>query len=367
MRPVLVALPSKLLFAVALLLAVVTFVRDRRRRQLASRAGTKLRPSSSPLYFLGAAWLILGLRGGGFVPSGAALSRPWAPLPIYAYGVMLGTSMVVGWFLSMRLARQDGVRQEDAAAIFLWSAVWSIIGARLLYVVVQRDHFDGVFEMFLLQKGGLVAYGGMIGGFLASWWGCHRRGIPLLQWADVAAPAVVLGTGITRFGCLMFGCDFGRRTQVPWAIQFPQDSPAWDKHVQSFHLPADAVASFPVHPTQLYEAAAGFALFGLLMLLRRKRTFSGQVFLAWVLGYGLLRPLIEVFRDDDQRGNVGPLSTSQAIGLLSVALGCGLLIALVRRHRADPRALRYWERATAGATGFAPGAATAAETVRRGG
>ena len=59
------------------------------------------------------------------------------------------------------------------------------------------------------------------------------------------------------------------------------------------------------------------------MLIRRYRTFSGQVFLGWVLGYGILRPLIEVLRDDDQRGNVGPLSTSQFIGIVSVVLGLG--------------------------------------------
>ena len=81
----------------------------------------------------------------------------------------------------------------------------------------------------------------------------------------------------------------------------------------------------------------GLSLFGLLMLIRRYRTFSGQVFLGWVLGYGILRPLIEIVRDDDQRGNVGPLSTSQFIGIVSVVLGLGLLVALVRRYRRNPR------------------------------
>jgi phosphatidylglycerol:prolipoprotein diacylglycerol transferase len=189
----------------------------------------------------------------------------------------------------------------------------------------------------------------MIGGFLASWWCCHRRGIPLLHWADVSAPSVVLGTGITRIGCLLYGCDFGRRTDVPWAITFPAGRPAWEKHVELFGLPSTAARSFPVHPTQLYEALAGFALFSLLMLVRRRRAFSGQVFLTWVLGYGVLRPLIEVFRDDDQRGSVGALSTSQFIGLASFALGATLLVALWRKHRADPAALRYWETAVAGA------------------
>jgi prolipoprotein diacylglyceryltransferase len=67
------------------------------------------------------------------------------------------------------------------------------------------------------------------------------------------------------------------------------------------------------------------------------------VFLAWVFGYGIMRPLIEIVRDDDQRGNVGVLSTSQFIGIISVVAGLGLLIALVRKYRRDPVASRLWE------------------------
>ncbi len=79
------------------------------------------------------------------------------------------------------------------------------------------------------------------------------------------------------------------------------------------------------------------------MLLRRYRRFSGQVFLGWVLGYGILRPLIEIVRDDDQRGNIGPFSTSQFIGIISVVLGLALLVSLWRRYRRDPASLRLWQ------------------------
>jgi prolipoprotein diacylglyceryltransferase len=73
------------------------------------------------------------------------------------------------------------------------------------------------------------------------------------------------------------------------------------------------------------------------------RKFSGEVFLGWVIGYGLLRSLIEVYRGDADRGWVGPLSTSQFIGLLSVVAGVALLLALLKKHRADPSSLRFWE------------------------
>jgi phosphatidylglycerol:prolipoprotein diacylglycerol transferase len=185
----------------------------------------------------------------------------------------------------------------------------------------------------------------MIGGFLASWYNCRKAGIPLLRWADVAAPSVVLGTAITRIGCLLFGCDYGKRSDLPWAIHFPKDSPAWKDHVTNpaINLSRDAVQSLGVHPTQLYEMLAGLFLFGLLMFLRRVRRFSGMPFLGWVIGYGILRPIIEMYRDDDQRGSVGPLSTSQFIGITSVVLGVVLLVFLLRRYRQDPQSLRLWE------------------------
>jgi phosphatidylglycerol:prolipoprotein diacylglycerol transferase len=141
---------------------------------------------------------------------------------------------------------------------------------------------------------------------------------------------------------LLFGCDYGKRSDLAWAIRFPKDAPAWKDHVSLHLLSPDAAWSLPVHPTQLYEVLTGLSIFGLLMLLRRVRKFSGEVFLGWVLGYGILRPIIEIYRGDDDRGSVGGLSTSQFIGMGSVVAGIGLLIFLIKRYQADPAAQRLW-------------------------
>src|SRR5687768_14142947 len=100
-----------------------TFAHD-----LVQRRKDRERPlSSTPVYLLLAAWALMGLRGGSWIPSGELASKPWLPVPIFSYGVMLGTSMIIGWFLAMRLAKQDGIPQEQAGAIYMWTAVWSII------------------------------------------------------------------------------------------------------------------------------------------------------------------------------------------------------------------------------------------------
>src|SRR4051794_12407902 len=165
MRPILVAIPSKWLFVVAVVLGVVSLVRELLNR----RANPKAQLSSTPLYLLGGAVALMGFRGGSVIPSKALFAADWLPVPIYAYGVMLGTAMIVGWFLAMRLCKEDGIPQEQAGAIYMWTAVWSIVGARILFAITENAQFKGNFlGIFKVWEGGLVAYGGMIGGFLAS-------------------------------------------------------------------------------------------------------------------------------------------------------------------------------------------------------
>jgi prolipoprotein diacylglyceryl transferase len=366
MRPILVQIPAKLLFVVALLGAAGIFLRE----MIARRKAEQPQPySGTPLYLLvGAAVIYFKLGDGSF-------GEPWRPVPIYAYGVMLGTSLVLGWFVAMRFAAEDQIDQQEAGTIYMWTAVWSIIGSRILwYINALTDPPPGadvpsLLDLFKVWQGGLVAYGGMIGGFLASVYGCRKRKIPLLKWADVAAPSVVLGTGITRIGCFLFGCDYGRVSSVPWAVRFPGEnpfaphgSPAFQHHVELGKLARTAAESLPVHPTQIYESLAGLFLFGLLLLLRRYRKFSGQVFLGWVLGYGILRPIIETFRDDSDRGlyqlpfttsDAFKFSTSQYIGGISVILGLVLLVHLLRQYRRDPESTRLWLTPTLAAAGGA--------------
>ena len=348
MIPVLVAIPAKLLFLVALLLGVVTLALE-----LWKRRGNPGAPmSSTPLWLLGAAVGVMGLRGHSIVPSKALFAADWEPIPIHAYGVMLGTAMIIGWFLAMRLSKEDGIPQETAGGIYMWTAVWSIVGARLLWGLTNLQELTpNPLRLFKVWEGGLVAYGGMIGGFLASWYGCRKHKIPLLRWADVSAPSVVLGTAITRVGCLLFGCDYGAVSKtLPWGIRFAQHppwkanpAPAWQHHFNQGWVTKTDAYSLPVHPTQIYEMLAGLFVFAVVMYLRKVRKFSGEVFVGWVLGYGVLRSIIEIYRDDDDRGVYFGISTSQWIGITSSILAIVLLVKLYQKYRQDPASLRLWE------------------------
>lgn len=263
-------------------------------------------------------------------------------LPLYSYGLMLALSLIVGWHLTLWLCARDGLDRQTMGRCYVWTAVAALIGARLLYVVTNLERFDSLLDLFRIWRGGLVAYGGFLGGLAGSILFCRREKIRLLAWADCAVPSLCTGLMITRVGCLMYGCDFGKPWSGRWAITFPPGSPAYHQQQLQGLLPPGAIHSLPVHPAQIYESLNGLLLLCVLLLVRRYRRFSGAMFVAFTIGYGVLRYLVEDLRADAQRGSVGPFTTSQFIGLVTCLAGATLLVWLYGRYRKDPHATQLW-------------------------
>ncbi|WP_437876950.1 prolipoprotein diacylglyceryl transferase [Sorangium sp. So ce513] len=262
------------------------------------------------------------------------------PLPIYSYGVMLGLSLVVGWYLTLGLAERDGLPKETMANCYVVTALAAVLGSRVLYILTNLDEFDSLGAMFDIRRGGLVAYGGFLGGFLGSYLFLRSHRIPLLPWADVAVPSLASGLMITRIGCYLFGCDFGRplgENAPAWLKKlgtFPHwpegtldhgsGSPAWVQHVKERGLDPTAEASLAVHPTQIYESLVGAGLLALLLLARRRQKFRGQIFLLFTFSYGVCRYLLELLRDDAERGSIPPSLAEHVLlpaGLVVFAVG----------------------------------------------
>ncbi len=241
------------------------------------------------------------------------------PFPIYSYGVMLGLSFVVGWYLTLGMAERDGLPKELMATNFVVTAVSAIVGSRVLYIVTNLQEFQTFQSLFEMRKGGLVAYGGFLGGFFGSIGYLRSQKIPLLPWADVVVPSLASGLMITRIGCYLFGCDFGQplKDTAPgwlktlgtfphWKEGAMEGAPAWIQHVKQRGLSPEAAHSLPVHPTQLYESLVGASLLVMLLFARRKQSFRGQLFFTFTFAYGFLRFLLEILRDDAERGDVPP-------------------------------------------------------------
>ena len=253
-------------------------------------------------------------------------------LPLYGYGTMLFASVVVGRRLALRLAERAGMDATVMDRCCLWTLAGAFVGARLLYVVTNLDQFHRLADVFQFWSGGMVAYGGFLGGFLVTVVWCRIYGVRLIAWADCATPSLCVGLLLTRVGCFLAGCDFGRPWDGPWAVRFPSGSPAFEQQTLAGLLPLGATQSLPVHPTQLYESLSGLVLLLLVTAVHRRRTFRGQPFVAFVLGYAVLRYLIEIVRADANRGGVGPFSTSQIIAVATF-LAAAVLASALRRVR----------------------------------
>jgi phosphatidylglycerol:prolipoprotein diacylglycerol transferase len=336
MLPILFKIPGGVLKAFALLLLV---------GGLAVTALAQVRGGAFKERWqgLGIGGLVAGVLAFRFLGGSFAFYRPeawqadWAPFSIYSYGLMFGSSLFIGWLVVAHFGGKDGLDEGQLGTCYTIAAVGSIVVARLLYLITQPEEMQGgLLDMLNTRRGGMVAYGGLIGSSLGSIIYCRMKKMPLLLWADAAILAVALGTAITRLGCLLYGCDYGRVARtLPWGIRFPPGSPAHADHVQRHLIEATAAWSERVHPTQLYESALGLGVFLLLLWVRARRRFAGQLFLLFVLVYGVGRYLIEVYRGDEDRAFVGWFSTSQLISLCTMAVALGLYVMLHRRARPE--------------------------------
>jgi phosphatidylglycerol---prolipoprotein diacylglyceryl transferase len=282
------------------------------------------------------------------------LPTPWGPQPIYSYGVLLGASLIVGWQILMVLGKRGGLGPDLLGDLYLTAALSGLVGARALYVWVNREEFTSFVQWFDLRGGGLVAYGGFLGGFFGTAVHARIKRVSLLRVADAATPAIALGLFFTRIGCYLYGCDFGSRlsdSAPRWLAHlghFPQwdehtlglrGSPAFLHHVDTYGLARDADFAFPVHPVQLYEAALGLLLSAAAFTLVRRPKFDGQPLLSFAIAYGAARFLLEYVRDDPERGSFLGFSTSQLISLLLVP-AAAIGYSLLRKRAPEPLSSR---------------------------
>jgi len=170
-------------------------------------------------------------------------------------------------------------------------------------------------------NGGLTYYGGFVAASITAWYLLKTDRFPFWKAADMAGMVVPVGLGFGRLGCLLAGCCFGKPWTSSWAVRFPGNSPASEAQHLAKLLPTAQSESLPVHPTELYESAASFAIAAFLILyLHGRKRYDGQVFVAFVVLYAAVRFVLEFARADDRGGLLG-LSTSQLVGIALIGAG----------------------------------------------
>jgi phosphatidylglycerol:prolipoprotein diacylglycerol transferase len=252
--------------------------------------------------------------------------------PVNTYGVFLALAFLCAIFVTVRLAARDGLPKEKIYDLCLWLLLSSLVGSKLLMLFTEPEYRANpklLFSLDFLRSGG-VFYGGLIGAILVGFFLMRRWKLPWWKTADACAPGIALGNFFGRQGCFSAGCCWGKPTTLPWGVQF----------TEAGHEITGVPTGIHLHPTQLYESYTMLIVFFFLLWLHKKKKFSGQVILAYVVIYATVRFLIEFVRDDP-RGDVfglttlTGLSTSQLIGL--VAGICALVLLIVRWRRSNAR------------------------------
>ena len=242
------------------------------------------------------------------------------PFSIRTYGLMVALGFLAAMHYARRIAPRYGVSQDSVINLTLYILLSSILGARLLYVIVNFSFYRGrLLDVLRIWSGGMVFYGGFIAAVLAVIIYCRLNRLELFKVADIFAPGVFMGLAIGRIGCLSAGCCYGRETTLPWGIEF-----------------SNPICLAPVgkllHPTQLYESFFAFLVFIFAHYLNRRKVFNGQVFFSAAVIYAVYRFFIEFVRGDDRGAMVYGLQPSQAISMVLFVVSVLILVLLWKKH-----------------------------------
>jgi phosphatidylglycerol:prolipoprotein diacylglycerol transferase len=235
---------------------------------------------------------------------------------------MVALGFLLGLWTASRRGLREGVPAERIMDLGPWLILGAIAGARTLYVISYwREQFAGkpISEIFMVQHGGLVYYGGLVGSSLAYILYASLKKLPLWKGADILAPSVALGHALGRIGCLFNGCCYGRQCSLPWAITYPD-------------RPGGPPAGIPLHPTQIYESLLNFILYATLTWLFRRKKFDGQIFALYLVGYAFIRSFVELFRGDYPQYYFGGWVTpAHLVSVVILIIGVLIFRALPRR------------------------------------
>ncbi len=241
---------------------------------------------------------------------------------LHTYGLLVAIAFLVALWMVGRLATRAGLNADAVTNLGVYCALAAIVGAKIMLLIVEPGDF---FSWATLQAGG-VFYGGLIAALAVAWWYMRKTKLPPLKTADVFAPAIALGHGIGRLGCFSAGCCWGVECHLPWAVTFRNPVA---------HDLVGVPLNTPLQPTQLYESAAEFLIFGILFWRIRRPHQTGAVISLYLLLYSTARFIVEFFRFHEQGNLWGtPLDTSQWISVGLFALGA---LYFLRARVAAPR------------------------------
>lgn len=240
----------------------------------------------------------------------------FGPITIYTYGFMILLGVVSSYAYCYFNSKDYSLPKDFLADLYFGVLITGFLGARLLYIIV--NFFDFLLNplAYIFTTAGFVFFGGFVSAIAFIYVFCNKKGVQFWTFLDLAAPASALAHAFGRIGCFFYGCCYGKVSDGPICVMFPELSPA------GYH-------GHSVIPTQLIEAGLLFILFTVLVFLRKRLKASLLIPALYLILYSLIRFNVELLRGDP-RGIYLGLSTSQWFSLM--ALICGILLLEGRKR-----------------------------------
>ncbi len=240
-------------------------------------------------------------------------------IAIPAYGVMLAVSFLAALWYVKRKAPKFDISPAIIENLAFYVMLGVVIGGRLLYVLFHWAQYQNdLFGIIRIWEGGMMFFGGFLGGFLLGALYMRKQKISIYSMSDLVAPSLGLGLFFTRIGCFLNGCCFGKPSVLPWAVRFPPECVAG----------TSPIGTQALHPAQLYESAFGLALFFYLNSRLGKSECAGAVFAQFLIFYGVFRFGIDLIRYYENSSNYW---INQVIALGLIIAGIVMLIRPVKK------------------------------------
>jgi phosphatidylglycerol:prolipoprotein diacylglycerol transferase len=239
------------------------------------------------------------------------------PLALRWYSLMIMVGVMVGVWLSAKLGERRGIDPDHTYSAAFWVVGGGIVGARLAHVIDRWDYYSAnPLRIPAIYEGGIAIWGGLVAGGIFGYLFTRRNGISFWPFADSVAHGTLLGQAIGRIGCIVNGDVAGK----------PNDFFGFVYTNPNALLPRPEYFNVPTHPYPLYEMGLDLLLFGLLFIVARRARFDGAVFLAYCVGYSLIRFLLTFLREEELF--LLGLQQAQVFSLLTIVVAAYLYLYL---------------------------------------
>lgn len=244
------------------------------------------------------------------------------PITVRWYGILIALGIVLAYFIGQREAVKRGLPEDFLADLLIWAIPISIISARIYYVAMKWEFYGAnPGKIIQIWNGGIAIHGALIGAVITAYIFCRKRGVSFLRVADIAAPSILIGQIIGRWGNFMNQEAFGG----PVSREFLEGLMLPNWIIEQMYI---AELGTYVHPTFLYESLWNLVGLIILLVFRRVNLQRGEMFFFYMIWYSIGRFFIEGMRTDSLY-LIGELRSAQVVSIIAIIIG---VVAIVYRR-----------------------------------